>query len=74
MICRLSNLFVTAHRRHHKICPNSQHEENGKFPEEVRAGAQYGDNLKAMAVYLQYGQLIPSDRAAQFLREVLTSQ
>lgn len=63
-------LMITAHVRHHKICPNCQHEEIGKFPEGVRAGAQYGDNLKAMAVYLQYGQLVPSDRAAQFFREV----
>ena len=62
--------IVTAHLRHHKICPNCKHETVGKFPEGVRAGTQYGFNLKAMAVYLQYGQFIPSDRTAQFFREV----
>lgn len=63
-------LVVTAHLREHKRCPHCKHEAVAPFPEGVRAGAQYGPHLKALAVYLQYGQLLPSDRTAQLFEEV----
>ena len=63
-------LLVTAHLREHKRCPRCKCETVAAFPEGVRAGAQYGPSLKALAVYLQHGQLLPSDRTAQLLAEV----
>ena len=63
-------LVVTAHLREHKRCPHCRHESVASFPEGVRAGAQYGPRLKALAVYLLHGQLLPSDRTAQLFAEV----
>ena len=63
-------LLVTRHLREHKVCPQCRRAEAGAFPEGVRPGASYGPRLKALAVYLQHAQLLPSDRAAQLLAEV----
>ena len=63
-------LVVTAHLRQHKCCPRCKHQTVAAFPEGVRAGAQYGPRFKALAVYLQYGQLLPFDRTAQLFAEV----
>ena len=63
-------IVVTAHLRHHKMCPCCQSQEKGEFPEGVRPGAQYGSFLKSKAVYFQYAQFLPSYRTVEILSEL----
>lgn len=67
-------LVVTAHLRHHKVCPCCQSQEKGEFPEGVRPGAQYGPSLKSKAVYFQYAQFVPSERTAEIFSELFETQ
>lgn len=54
--------FVTEHQAETKVCNHCQKRVVASFPEEVTAPAQYGERVKAMAVYLNHQQLIPEDR------------
>ena len=45
-------------------------ETRAAFPAEVSAPAQYGERLRAAAVYLNVQQLIPEDRVAQTLSDL----
>ena len=43
---------------------------SGSFPEGLEASVQYGSGLKALAVYLNQGQLLPMERTAEILADV----
>ena len=43
------------------------------FPEGVTGPAQYGGRIRAAAIYLHAQQLIPEDRAAEALADLITS-
>jgi transposase len=64
-------LEVTEHRVEVKSCPHCGQEHEGEFPAEVTNVVQYGPRLKGMMVYLMEGQLLPSERTCELLREVL---
>ena len=53
---------VTEHRGEIKVCDHCQTRVVAPFPEGVNAPVQYGERVKAMAVYLNHQQLIPEDR------------
>jgi len=61
---------VTEHRAHRWRGPHCGRHTEASFPDGVTAAAQYGTNMAALVVYLQYGQFIPEDRVVELMREV----
>jgi transposase len=61
---------VTEHRAAIHCCPNCRGETRAAFPEGVVSPTQYGERVKAAAIYLNVQQLIPEDRAAQALNDL----
>jgi transposase len=51
-------------------CPQCQYLTQASFPPQVRARIQYGPMLKALALYLLYGQLLPYARTAELLSDL----
>ena len=54
--------YVIEHQVEVKVCNHCRKRVAGTFPEEITAPVQYGERIKAMAVYLNHQQLIPEDR------------
>jgi transposase len=65
----IPRLQVTEHQVHTKQCQCGC-KVSGKFPEEVRAPAQYGAHVQALAVYCQDQQLLPEDRLEAMFADV----
>jgi transposase len=63
-------MAVTEHRVERRRCSCGV-ETAGRFPEQVRAPAQYGPGIRALGCYLLVHQHLPIDRAAQLLADVL---
>lgn len=61
---------VTEYRAAIHCCPNCHGETRAAFPEGVVSPTQYGERIKAAAIYLNVQQLIPEDRAAQALNDL----
>ena len=61
---------VTEHRAAIHCCPNCRRQTRAAFPEGVVSPAQYGERLKAAAVYLNSQQLVPEERVAQILQDL----
>jgi transposase len=60
-------LEASEHRAEAKICPVCAHTTHGTFPAPITRPVQYGERLKALAVYLVSYQLLPYDRASELL-------
>ena len=58
-------VIVTEHRAEHKTCPHCGQYNRAKFPSDVQFPVQYGQNLKALMVYLCIYQLIPYERVCE---------
>jgi transposase len=67
-------VWVSEHQIEQKCCPRCAHTTQASFPASVRATAQYGVGIQALAVYLVEGQLLPYGRASEVLRDVLGIQ
>lgn len=61
---------VTEHRARKVCCRKCKQTTRGEFPSEIHPGAQYGERVRALAVYLQNHQLLPLDRTAEMFRDV----
>ena len=61
---------VTEHRSETVTCPCCGKENKASFPEGVSQPVQYGNNLRAMLVYLNQYQLVPYNRTAEFLEDI----
>ncbi|ARN84041.1 IS66 family transposase [Candidatus Nucleicultrix amoebiphila] len=61
---------VTEHQAEVKVCDHCQKRVVGEFPEGVSAPAQYGEGIKAMAVYLNHQQLIPEARVQEVFSDL----
>ena len=59
---------VTEHRVSLKICPGCQHRVQGQFPAGVSAPVQYGERIRAVALYLHHYHFIPEDRLSELLQ------
>ena len=70
----VKRLWVTEHWVEEKQCPRCSHLTRAPFPTAVRAPAQYGTGIQAVATYLVEGQAVPYARASQLLRECLGIQ
>src|ERR1700759_5440930 len=64
-------LLVTEHQASTYRCANCRGVTKAAFPEGVVSPAQYGERFKAAAVYLNVQQLIPEDRTAQALSDLI---
>src|SRR5258708_13796129 len=67
-------LWVTEHRVEEKQCPTCFHLTRASFPILVKAPAQYGTGIAALAVSLVSSQSVPYARASQLLRDLLGVQ
>lgn len=63
-------LSVTEHRAHTCRCRACGALVRASFPEAVTAPAQYGDEIAALAAYLQTQHCIPEDRLARIFSEL----
>ncbi len=63
-------LIVTEHRAAIHDCPACGLRTRAGFPEGVVSPAQYGERVKAAAVYLNAQQLVPEERTAQVLQDL----
>ncbi len=61
---------MTEHQAAIYACAHCRSETRAAFPAGVGAPAQYGERLRAAAVYLNVQQLIPEDRVAQTLSDL----
>ena len=59
---------VTEHRVIEKTCMHCRLKNTGTFPKGLVQQAQYGDNLKALCVYLQNYQMLPFQRCSEIGR------
>ena len=70
----VKRLWVTEHRVEEKQCPTCFHLTRASFPVCVKAPAQYGTGIAALAVSLLEAQAVPYARASQVLRDLLGIQ
>ena len=63
-------LIVTEHRAAIHHCPACGRRTRADFPAGVVSPAQYGERIKAAAVYLNAQQLVPEERVAQVLQDL----
>jgi transposase len=63
-------LAVTEHQASIYRCAHCRGETKAMFPEGVVSPAQYGERIRAAAIYLNIQQLIPEDRTAQALSDL----
>ena len=63
-------LVVTEHQATIYRCRHCRGETKAAFPEGVVSPTQYGERIKAAAIYLNVQQLIPEDRVAQALSDL----
>lgn len=61
---------VTEHRGEVKICPHCKKVNTAKLPEGITQPVQYGEQLKAIMVYLSQYQLIPYERLKEFFEDI----
>lgn len=64
-------VWVTEHQAQVKCCEQCGCVNQGQFPAQVRTLVQYGEGVKGLMVYLMEGQLLPSQRVCELLRDVL---
>ncbi len=65
-------LVVTEHQVETLTCPVCQHQNTGSFPSGVRAPAQYGPGVQALAVYFSQYQLLPMERIGEVFEDLLS--
>src|SRR5271166_3244409 len=63
-------LVVTEHQATIYRCENCRGETKAAFPDGVVSPVQYGERVKAAAIYFNIQQLIPEDRTAQALSDL----
>jgi transposase len=63
-------LEVIEHQVVAVTCPACQAVTRGIFPDAVRAPAQYGPRVRALAVYLHHSQVVPQERTHEALADV----
>src|SRR5258707_171330 len=63
-------LVVTQHQASIYRCAHCRGETRAAFPESVVSPTQYGERMRAAAIYLNVQQLLPEDRTAQALSDL----
>lgn len=65
-----TKLEVTEHRGEIKQCPTCQRINRGEFPSGVSSTVQYGERVRAQAVYLSNYQLLPFERTSEVMADL----
>jgi len=65
----LVEIEVTEHQAQIKCCPQCQAQVKARFPEGVTHPVQYGNRIKAQAVYLNSYQLLPLARICELFSD-----
>lgn len=65
----VAGYHVTEHRTWQSRCTCGQVQQS-EFPADVTEAVQYGPNVRALAVHLTHGQLLPLARSAQLIAEL----
>jgi transposase len=65
----VANYHVTEHRTWQTRCTCGQVHQS-EFPAAVTEAVQYRPNVRALAVHLTHGQLLPLGRSAQLITEL----
>jgi transposase len=65
---------VTEHRGMKVCCGQCQAINQGRFPESVKPGVQYGNGVMAFGIYAHVYQLLPLERTSEFAQDVLGCQ
>jgi transposase len=63
-------IAVTEHRAQIYTCTHCRGTTKAVFPEDVTSPVQYGERIKAAAVYLNAFHFIPEERAAEALQDM----
>jgi transposase len=66
-------LVVTEHQATIDRCTHCRRVTKAAFPEGVVSPTQYGERIRAAAIYLNVQQLIPEDRVAQALSDLFAA-
>lgn len=66
----MPQLEVTEHQIEVKNCPCCHGRVKASFPEAINAPVQYGDNVRAWAVYLSTQHFVPEDRLKQLFEDL----
>jgi len=62
---------VTEHQAEIKTCPHCNACNIAQFPIDVTASVQYGNRIRAMAIYMNNYQFIPLERIGDFFEDVI---
>jgi len=65
----LIQMEVTEHQAEIKLCPECQRKVKANFPKSITKPVQYGQRIKAQAVYLNNYQLLPIARTIELFRD-----
>lgn len=65
------NIEVTEYQSHKVCCPYCQKINQEAFPEQVKATTQYGDNVKAWVSYLNVHHMLPYERIAEMIEDMV---
>lgn len=63
-------LEVTEHQALAVTCPACHAVTRGVFPDAVRAPAQYGPRVRALAVYVHHAHIVPQERTHEALADL----
>ncbi len=61
---------VTEHQAEIKTCPHCNARNMALFPPDVTASVQYGNRIRAMAVYQTNYQFVPLGRIGDFFKDI----
>jgi len=64
------NMDVTEYQAHSLKCKECHTINKAKFPENIKAVTQYGDNLKSLISYLNSYQMLPYERIAEMIEDL----
>lgn len=62
---------VKEYRAYEQVCPDCKRVHKTEFPIGITQPVQYGENMQALITYLTNYQLIPLERAAEILRDII---
>jgi transposase len=63
--------YVSEYRTHEKLCPKCGKIHVSNFPSDVTQPVEYGDNIRALMNYFVNYQLIPVERTAEAISDIV---
>ena len=66
----IPKVIIQEYQAETKECPCCKKNVTASFPKNVQAPVQYGERTQALAIYLSYQQLLPSDRLQTLFEDV----